>query len=113
MNFKYRYHLKDPAFSLIKKGTKKIEGRLYKNTFKNINSGDTICFFNNVKKDSYLVNVINIKKYNSFRNMLISEGIKNVTPLSKSLEESISIYRNYYSLEDEIKFGVIAIELTL
>ena len=111
--FRYRYHLREPAFSLIKEGKKIFEGRLFKNTFKNIRPNDVLCFYNNQRKteDSYLIQVLNTYKYETFSLMLISKGIKNVTPLSKSLNDSINIYRKYYSQEDEKKYGVIAIKL--
>ena len=58
----FKYSLKEPALSLIINGTKKIEGRLCKNTFKNINSGDIITFYN---KDSKVdVIVTKVAKFN-------------------------------------------------
>ena len=105
----FRYSVKEPSFSLIRDGIKKIEGRLFKNTFCQINPGHYIIFYN--RKDNFKVRVNVIKNYNNFRDMLVSEGIKLVTPLSNSLNESISIYRRLYSIEDEKKYGVIAIHV--
>ena len=105
----FRYSVKEPSFSLIKNGLKKIEGRLYKNTFCEINNGDLINFYN--KKNNFTIKVIKVTKYKNFKDMLVDNGINIVTPLSKSLDESLSIYRNIYTVKDEEKYGVIAIEL--
>ena len=105
----FKYSVKEPSFTLIKNGIKKIEGRVYKNSFRNIKINDIIIFYNN--KINYQVHVIKINKYNNFKNMLLAEGIKNVTPLSNNLEESIAIYRNLYSEDIEKKFGVISLRI--
>ena len=41
------------------------------------------------------------------------EGLKKTLPNINSLEEGINIYHEYYSEEDEYKYGVIAIEFCL
>lgn len=105
----FKYSLKEPALSLIINGTKKIEGRLCKNTFKNINSGDIITFYN---KDSKVdVIVTKVVKFNNFGSMLINTVIKNTTPLATSFTKAINIYNNIYSKEDIKKYGVLAIYL--
>jgi ASC-1-like (ASCH) protein len=104
---KYRVNLK--ALSLIDSSKKVVEGRLCKNSFLKLKKGDKLIFYNESKYTIVLIE--KIQKYDTFKNMLINEGIKRVTPLSNSLEESISIYRNFYSIEDELKYGVLAITL--
>ena len=107
----FNYTVKEPSFTLIKNGIKKIEGRLFKNSFRKIRRNDTILFRNNnrfVKTE-----VIDINHYNNFTEMLLKENIKNVTPLSNNIDESLSIYRKIYTQDDENKFGVIAIHLKI
>ena len=43
----FNYTIKEPSFTLIKNGTKKIEGRLFKNSFRKIKRNDLIVFSNN------------------------------------------------------------------
>ena len=107
----HKYHLKELAFTLIKEGKKTIEGRLNKNSFKKIGVNDIINFTNNT--DNIYVKVIDIKKYSSFLDMLKSEDINKVTPLSNSIEESLNIYRNCYSKNAEDKYGVLAFNIEL
>ena len=111
MSKTFKYSINEIALSLIESGMKKVEGRLFKNTFTKIKKGDTIIFFN--KDRNIKVSVFNIKKYNSFSDMLINEGICRTTPLSDSLKNSLSIYRKYYSYEDELTYGVLAITIKL
>ena len=108
----FRYSLREPSFSLVKNGIKTIEGRLFKNTFKKINKDDIINFYN-YKKESIMTKVINIRKYNNFNIMIQTENLKLLNPLSKSTEESLNIYNKIYKCEDEIKYGVIALEIEL
>ena len=105
----FKYTLREPAISYIIDGTKKVEGRLYKNTFRNICVGDTITFFNKNKSVDVIVTKLNT--FDNFGTMLISKGIKNVTPFAKSFNEAKSIYSNIYKKEDIDKFGALAIHL--
>ena len=105
----FRYSLKEPAISYIINGSKKVEGRLFKNTFKNISIGDKITFYNNNKTVD--VKVTKLGKYNDFGQMLISTGIKNTTPKAKSFNEAISLYNTLYSKDDIKNHGVLAIHI--
>ena len=100
----FKYSLKEPALTLIKSGIKKVEGRLCKNTFKNINSGDMITFYN--KNKSVDIIVSKVVKYNNFSSMLISTGLKNTTPLANNLLYALNIYHNIYSQRDIETHGV-------
>ena len=105
----FKYSLKEPALTLITQGVKKVEGRLCKNTFKNINSGDMITFYN--KEKSVDVIVSQVKKYNNFSTMLTSTGLRKTTPLANNLPDALSIYHNIYSQKDIETYGVLAIHL--
>lgn len=43
--------------------------------------------------------------------MVESENYKSVIPSANSAEEAAEIYDRYYSLEDQNKYGVLAIEI--
>lgn len=45
--------------------------------------------------------------------MLIMEGIKNVTPGAKNLEEAVGIYYRFYSKEEEILYGVVGLNYSI
>jgi ASC-1-like (ASCH) protein len=56
-------------------------------------------------------------KYNTFMDMIIAHGIKNVLPNIETnngkdtLYNGVGIYRKFYSHEDEKKYGVVDIKV--
>ena len=98
--------LQEEYLRLIKEGKKKIEGRLYDEKRRQIKPGDTIIFEGKLK-----VKVKALRLYPSFREMLSEEGLGNVLPGIKTIEEGIQIYRQFYTEEEEKKHGVVAIEI--
>ena len=98
--------LQEEYLKLIAEGKKKIEGRLYDEKRRQIKPGDIIIFEGKLK-----VRVKDIRVYPSFREMLKKEGLENVLPGIKSIEEGVRIYRQFYNEEEEKKWGVVAIEV--
>jgi len=98
--------LKEEYLDLKKKKKKKVEGRLYDEKRKQINPGDAIVFEGKLK-----VRVKSIRKYSSFKEMLEREGIERVLPGVHNIEEGVRIYRQFYTEEEEKKYGVVAIEI--
>ena len=99
----------------IKTGQKTVEGRVNTNKYRNIQSNDTIIFF---EKDSpttkAVCKIIKINHYKNFKDMLINEGIENMLPGIKSLDEAINIYNNLPGYKEKVKeYGAIAIQLKL
>ena len=105
----FKYSIKETAFNSILKGTKKVEGRLYKNSFKYINVGDTITFYNKDKTVDTIVT--KLKTYDNFGSMLLCVGIKNTIPHVKSFTQAISVYNSLYTKEDLDKYPALAIHL--
>ena len=103
----YDLNVDERWLKYILNGRKTIEGRLNKNKFRFIRIGDMITFNEIIKKE-----VISVKYYDSFEKYLINEGIDKCLPDVVDINDGINIYREFYSIEDEIKFGIIAIELT-
>ncbi|MBO8175292.1 MAG: ASCH domain-containing protein [Thermococcus sp.] len=91
----------------IKNGKKKIEVRLYDEKRRRLKRGDIILVNNGDLK----LKVKDIRTYNSFRELLLKEGFKNVIPMASSLEEALRELYNIYSPEEEKKWGVVAIEI--
>lgn len=116
---KYEIHLQEPWFSLVKDGTKKVEGRPNKGLFAQLNIGDTIIFFNMDKttrqKRSFTCKVVDKKTYDSFEEMLETEGLENVLPIRsvRTINDGVSVYRQWYDEKVEKQFGVIAIHIQI
>lgn len=98
-------------FEYIKKGYKKIDGRLNKGKFIKLKKGDKIKFVN--KDESFDVDIIDIRYYPNFRQYLIMEGLLNTLPNIFSIDEGIILYRQIYTIKDEKYYGVLSIEFKL
>jgi ASC-1-like (ASCH) protein/predicted acetyltransferase len=106
-NNKYKLILdvQEPYLGFIKSRKKVVEGRLAKPKYLDLQKGDRI------KINDLEIEVLGIKKYAGFREMLIKEGFKNLIPDAENLEEAINVYYKFYTQEDESKYGVAAISI--
>lgn len=88
--------------------SKTIEGRLCKGIFSKITKGDLINFLSNDK--AYCCRVTKIEKSVSF-SVLLADNFKKAIPNANTLQEALSVYRRFYSVQDELKNGVIGIHI--
>jgi ASC-1-like (ASCH) protein len=102
----YDIHVQEPAFSQIRDGVKKIEGRLSRSKFTEMKTGDELLLNETVK-----LKILNKTEHKTFREMISFFGFENVIPEAETLEEAEAVYFKYYSKEDEATFGVIALEI--
>ena len=104
--------LHNNPFNLIKSGTKTIELRLNDLKRQKIKVGDLIEFTNRVTDEKMLVRVIDLIKFNSF-----SDLYKNFSKVSMGYREdeeaNPSDMELYYSLEEQEKYGVLAIKIEM
>jgi ASC-1-like (ASCH) protein len=103
-------NVSEPWFSLMKNKKKKIEGRLNKGTFAELQKGEIIKFVNN--NSSFKAKIKKIVHYNSFEEYLSQEGLKRTLPKKPkvlSIEEGCNIYYKYYTKEQEKEFKILAI----
>lgn len=102
--------LHNDPFNLIKSGTKTIELRLNDLKRQMIKVGDLIEFTNRVTDEKIVVRVVDLIKFNSF-----SDLYKNFSKVSMGYREdedaNPSDMELYYSLEDQEKYGVLAIKI--
>jgi ASC-1-like (ASCH) protein len=105
-------NLQELYFNSIKNGEKFYEIRLNDEKRKAIKTDDTITFSNAQNpKEKILTAVKNLIYFKSFEEMcqnlpLNQIGFKNQTP-----QEVIDIYHQFYNIEDEFKYGVVAIKI--
>lgn len=74
----------------MKNGKKKVEGRLYRGIFSKLKIGDVIQWFN--KYESFKLKIKNLVKYNTFEEMLNSQGLNIVLPNIENISDGVSIY---------------------
>jgi ASC-1-like (ASCH) protein len=109
----FRKHLSEPWFSLIMIDCKTIEGRLNQGDWEEMREGDKIDFYNEDFgfKRGYRAVIVSKKNYPSFETYLRSEGLHKTLPSIQKIEDGLKIYRLFYKPEEEIKSGVVALEL--
>lgn len=102
-------------------GRKTIEGRLNRSKFAEYKVGDTVRLRRDIRHtDGTLqddepgaatVEVIAIRYYRTFLDMVTAEGFEKVIPFAKTASEAADEYNKYYSAVDQAKYGVLAIEV--
>lgn len=104
-------------------GRKTIEGRLNKGKFAQYRVGDTVSLRRDYRDehgvlrdgepDAVRVIITAIRHYTTFFDMVTTEGFTRVIPSAKNAEEAADIYNRYYTVADQAKYGVLAIEVRL
>jgi ASC-1-like (ASCH) protein len=102
--------LNNEPFECIKNGTKTIELRLNDEKRKLLTVGDYIEFTNRVTNEKLLVKVIDLFKYNSFEE-LYKHFNKIEMGYSINEEANPKDMENYYSKEEQEKYGVLGIKI--
>lgn len=107
---KHNMNLNNRPFKSIKEGTKTIELRLNDEKRSLLKVGDEIEFTNRDTNEKLSVDIINLHKYPSFKELYkhfnkIELGYAEDEPVdSKDMEA-------YYSKEEQDKYGVLGIEI--
>lgn len=111
----YGYHkmnLNNEPFEAIRKGTKTIEMRLNDEKRSIIKVNDIIEFNNILNNEIIKVKVINLHNFKTFE-----ELYKNFNKIELGYKENekanFSDMNKYYSLEEQDKYGVVGIEISL
>lgn len=107
---KYEMKLNNEPFKAIKNGTKTLELRLNDEKRKQLIVGDYIEFTNRVTNEKLLVEVIDLFKYNSFEE-LYKHFNKIEMGYSINEEANPKDMENYYSKEEQEKYGVLGIKI--
>lgn len=102
-------------------GRKTVEGRLNRGKFARYRVGDTISLRRDVRDvmgvlhdgepDAARVEVVAVRHYGTFLELVTSEGYERVIPHAKNANEAADEYDRYYSYEDQAAHGVLAIEV--
>lgn len=102
----------------IETGKKTIEASLGKPLVLKVRVGDNI----NLREDVWengritdsipnktVVTVTQLLYFESFEEVFSMVDYRKVVPMAESRREALSLYRNFYSKEDEEEYGVVAI----
>lgn len=98
---------------LIQSGEKTVEGRLYKDKFTKWKVNDTVKFINkNNENDNVSCIIEDIKRYDTFKEMLEGEGIENCLPKITDISRGVDIYYNIPNYKEGEKiYGVVAFRI--
>lgn len=103
----FKINVQEPYYQYITTGEKPVEGRLDKGKFSRMRVGDYLLI-----NDESKFKIKRKTKYNSFQEMIEAEGVENVVPDKKEVEEAANVYYNFFTKEQEQEFGVVAIEIS-
>ncbi|QGZ97750.1 Cof-type HAD-IIB family hydrolase [Mycoplasma sp. NEAQ87857] len=102
-----RLNISDKYFKLINQGSKTVEIRLNDPRRYGLKEGTLINLINDQTQDELCVKIKRVTKYNSFKDLLTNEDTSK-TQLSLS---DLDVLYQFYSIENEAKYGVLAIEV--
>lgn len=104
--------LNPSPFDMIRKGEKTIEGRLNDEKRQQIQIGDQIIFKKLPKlTEELLVKVTKLFKYPTFRAMFEELPSEAFGAPGWTVDELVEAFYKYYTLDEEVKYGVVGIEI--
>lgn len=119
----WEFGLEVTPFEAVVAGRKTIEGRLNTGKFAQFVAGDIVKIRRDYRDengviqdgepDAARVEVVAVRKYANFSDLVNSEGVERVSSVSASAQETSDGYAEYYSVEDQTKYGVLAIEIAV
>lgn len=106
--------LRAKYFNLIKQGKKNYEVRLNDEKRKLINVGDVITFKKESElNESFNVVVKDLIYFNSFEKMANTLPLEKVGFETEMADEVVNTYHQFYTIENEKEYGVVAIKIEL
>ncbi len=108
----HKMRLKSAPFEMIKRGEKTIELRLFDEKRQQIKTGDRIVFMNDANGETLDTTVVKLHKFDSFKELYQSLPLLKCGYTTENLEKAApSDMEQYYSVEEQRKYGVVGIEL--
>lgn len=102
----FEINVQEPYFTSIIEGKKTVEGRLNKGKFAEMQVGDILKINSRAE-----YKIIAKNQYKKFAEMIVAEGLKNVIPDKETIEEAVQVYYQFFTKEDEERYGVVALRI--
>lgn len=102
-------HLESEIFDLVNNNIKDIEIRLNDEKRKKLKVGDIINIVNRESNKSINVKIINLEYFQSFNECINNYDLNRLYNNKITCNEFIQLLYKFYTKEDEIKYGVVAI----
>ena len=99
-------------FEMIKSGEKTLELRLFDEKRQQIKAGDNIVFTNTTTGETLNTTVVKLHRFDSFKELYKSLPLLQCGYTRENIDKATpSDMEEYYSLEEQKQYGVVAIEL--
>lgn len=109
MSFSLTINCDDPWFSLLKRGTKPVEGRKGQKKYRDLKPGEKVLFKCAESKESFLATVVKVDCFDSLTDYLKTVTLEKALPGVVSFSEGLKIYSQWSSLEEIKTLGFVAI----
>lgn len=107
-------HLDSDVFDIVKAGNKNIEARLYDDKRKQLKIGDILVFLRRPLDDEKIVaKVTDLLRYNTFADLVECYEMKRLYLEDYTKEMYLKEMGRFYSLDDQLKDGVLAIHFDI
>ena len=104
-------HLNYDIFEIVKNGTKHIEIRLYDEKRRKLKIGDKLTFVRKPNNDKVINAIVrDLKVYKDFNELVKNYDIKDIYLENYSKEDFLKLLEQFYSKEEQEKYGALAIE---
>jgi ASC-1-like (ASCH) protein len=103
-------NLSDSWFEAVQRGTKKVEGRVKRSKWANVQIGDRWRVASQTGEILW-VEVIDIRQYISFEDYIVNEGLRNTLPGITDLRTGVDLYEQYCGVGADKECGVVAFEI--
>ena len=108
----HKMKLNSTPFEMIKSGEKNIELRLYDEKRQRIKVGDKIVFTDNTTGETLNAIVVKLHRFDSFEELYKSLPLLKCGYTTENVDNAKSSdMEQYYSVEEQNKYGVVGIEL--
>lgn len=107
----FECHLDEDVFEIIKSGIKNVEVRVNDEKRRKMKVGDEIVFLKRpLENEKIVTKIIGLKIYNNFFDLVKDYEIERLYLNTFTKEEFVDLLGRFYSIEEQEKYGVVAIE---
>ena len=105
-----KFHLHSDVFDIVKDGKKDIEVRLNDEKRRCLNIGDTLIFLKRPDDlEEIRVKVVGLTYYDNFDELVYHYDMERLYLSNYSKEDYLKEMERFYTLDDQKKYGVMAI----
>ena len=102
-------HLESEIYNLVNNNIKDIEIRINDEKRRKLKIGDIITIANRSNNDTLMIRITNLEYFSSFNDCINNYDLKRLYNDEITKEELLNLLYKFYTIEEEIKYGVVAI----